>query len=58
VKGSIRIFPEWKTDRAVNGIQIWWLITVGHLYWRHQQKNARDKVWQNDFLMLHLYIFR
>jgi len=43
VKGSIRIYPEWKKDTAANGTQICWLITAGCFYRRHQQKNTRDK---------------
>jgi hypothetical protein len=26
VKGSIRIYPEWKKDTAANGTQVCWLI--------------------------------
>jgi hypothetical protein len=36
-----------------NGTQPCWLITAGHLYWRHEQKTTRDKRRQNEFLMVH-----
>ena len=56
VKVSTRIYPEWKIDTAAKGTQIFWLITAGDFYWRHQQKNTRDERRQNEFLKLHLFI--
>jgi hypothetical protein len=47
VKGSIRIYPEWKKHTVANGTQTCWLTTAGLLYGRYQQKDIRDKRRQN-----------
>ena len=56
--GAIRIYLQWSRDTAANGIHICWLITAGHLYSRHQQKNTRHKRRGNDLQMSYLFIFR
>jgi hypothetical protein len=44
-------------DTATNGTLICWLITAGPFYGRHQLKNTGDKRRQNEFLILHLFIY-
>jgi hypothetical protein len=41
---------------VANVTQTCWLITAGRSHMRHQQKNTRDKRWQNEFLIIYLFI--
>ena len=52
---NIYIYIHIYIYRAANVTQICWLITAECLHGRYQQKNARDKRRQNEFL-LHLFI--
>jgi len=57
VKGSIRIYSERKKDKVANETQLWWLITAGCFYERHQQKNITDKRQQIKYVVIFIYLF-